>query len=169
MLLTALLVVTALPPATLTFQDGVLTPPLVGSPAEAAVRFAASRRAELGVDPRSTLEAGRLMSTRFGGTVQLEQRVQGLPVHGARVVVTFDTQQRVVRVSSSLRPFEAVNAQYRLTAQDALAAASREVEGAWLRDDGVPYGGATKRAFVVNGQLHVGWLTFVPTLKNSES
>lgn len=169
MLLTALLVVAALPPATLTFQDGVLTPPLVGSPAEAAVRFAQSRRAELGLDPRSTLEAGRLMSTRFGGTVQLEQRVQGLQVHGARVVVTFDVQQRVVRVSSSLRPFGEVNAAFHLSAQDALAVASREVSGAWLRDDGVPYGGATRRAFLVNGQLHAGWLTFVPTLKNSES
>ncbi|MFZ5442920.1 MAG: hypothetical protein ACOZQL_23140 [Myxococcota bacterium] len=167
MLLASLLTLAALP--TLTFQDGVLTPPLIGSPAEAAERFAASRRAELGVDARSTLEAGRLLSTRFGGTVQLEQKVSGLPVYGARVVVTFDEAQRVVRVSSSLRPFGVVNTAFRLDARQALERATHEVDGAWLRSDGVPYGGATRRAFVVNGELHAGWLTFVPTLKHSES
>lgn len=167
MLLTALLVFAAAP--VIPFQDGVLTPPLVGNPGEAALRFATSRREELGVDPRSTLTVVRAMSTRFGGTVQLQQEVDGLPVHGARVVVTFDEQQRVVRVSSSLRPFQVVSTTARLTAAQAVAVASAEVDGAWLSTDGVPYGGATKRAFLVGDALHAGWLTFVPTLKNSES
>lgn len=166
MLLPLLVILAAAP---VTFQTGVQTPPLIGAPGEAALRFANSRKVELGVDPRSTLAIGRQFSTRFGGTVQLEQRVAGVEVHGAKVIVTFDEQQRVVRVSSSLKPFSNVVSDFRLTPQQALAVAAPEVMGAWLRSDGVPYGGATKRIFRVNGELHAGYLTFVPTLKNSES
>lgn len=168
MLLPALVLLAAAP-VVVPFQAGVLTPPLVGTPAEAALRFAQSRPAELGLDPRSTLVVGRQFSTRFGGTVQLDQQVNGLPVSGARVVVTFDASQRVVRVSSSLKPFGAVKTAATLSHQAALARATHEVDGAWLRTDGTPYGGATRQAFVVNGELHVGYLTFVPTLKPSEN
>ncbi len=166
MLLPLLLVLAAAP---VTFQSGVLTPPLIGSPGDAALRFAASRQAELGLDPRSTLSVGRLMSTRFGGTVQLVQQVDGLEVFGARLIVTFDEQQRVVRVSSTLKHFTEVKTAATLTGPQALERATHEVDGAWLRSDGVPYGGAHRQAFVVNGAAHVGFLAFVPTLKNSQS
>lgn len=38
----------------LTFSSGVLSPPLAGPPAEAALRYALARRAELGLPPRAT-------------------------------------------------------------------------------------------------------------------
>ena len=158
-----------LPASPLSFQDGVQTPPLVGNPGTAALLFAQSRRAELGLDPRSTLVVGKLFSTRFGGSVHLQQQVDGLELHGAKVIVTFDTQQRVVRVSSSLRSFQGVSTTPALTGAKALELATHEVDGAWLRSDGVPYGGFKKMAFLVNGAVHVGFLTFVPTLKASDS
>ena len=152
-----------------TFQDGVLTPPLVGAPGTAALAFANSHRTELGLDGPSTLVVGKLFSTRFGGTVQLLQQVDGLQVHGGAVLVTFDAQQRVVRVSSSVRRFNSASTTPMLTGAQALSIATHEVNGAWLRADGVPYGGWKKQAFVVGGALHVGFLTFVPTLKNSDN
>lgn len=159
----------ALPAAPLTFQDGVLTPPMIGNPGAAALHFAHSRKAELGLDARSRLVIGRLLSTRLGGVVHLNQHVDGLELHGSKLIVSFDEQQRVVRFSSSLRRFDTVQTTARLTGADALVIATHEVDGAWLRSDGVPYGGYTKKAFLVNGSVHVGFLTFVPTLKNSES
>jgi hypothetical protein len=159
-------VMSALP---VSFADGVLTPPLVGLPGAAAVNFANSRKAELGLDPRSTLVVSKQLSTRFGGVVHLEQQVDGLTVHGAKVIITFDEQQRVVRVSSSLRRFTDVVTAPKLTGAQALELATHEVDGAWLRTDGVPYGGYKKQAFRIGSTLHVGFLTFVPTLKNSES
>lgn len=158
-----------LPASPISFQDGVQTPPLVGNPGSAALNYANSRKAELGLDVRSTLVVSKQLSTRFGGVVHLEQQVDGLTVHGAKVIVSFDEQQRVVRVSSSLRRFTNVQTTPKLTGARALELATHEVDGAWLRSDGVPYGGYKRLAFVVRGELHVGFLTFVPTLKNSES
>lgn len=158
-----------LPAAPIAFQDGVLTPPMIGNPGAAAVHFAQSRKAELGLDPRSTLVVTKLLSTRLGGVVHLNQQVDGLELHGRKVIVSFDEQQRVVRFSSTLRRFSTVQTQPRLTGAQALAIATHQVDGAWLRSDGVPYGGYKKQAFLVNGAVHVGFLTFVPTLKNSES
>lgn len=158
-----------LPAAPVTFQDGVLTPPLLGAPGPAALSFARSRAAELGLDARTTLGVGRQMSTKLGGTVQLVQQVDGLEVHGGRVIVTFDVQQRVVRASSSLKRFSSVKLEPTLTGAQALAIATHEVDGAWLRTDGTPWGGWKKKAFLVGDALHVGFLTFVPTLKASDS
>ncbi len=155
--------------APLSFQDAVLTPPLIGDPGAAALKYVQSRRGELGLDVRSRLVVGKLFSTRFGGTVRLIQQVDGLELEGGQVVVTFDEQQRVVQVSSSLRHFTAVQTTPKLTGAQALELATHEVDGAWLRADGVPYGGWKKRAYVVGGVVHVGYLTFVPTLKASDS
>lgn len=166
MLLPALLVLAAAP---VSFQTGILTPPLIGSPDQAALRFATSRAQELGLDPRTTLTATGNFSTRFGGTIHLTQTIDGLPLQSRKVIVTFDTAQRVVRVSSSLTELGALKLTPSLTAMDALAVASAEINGAWLQKDGTPYGGAKKLLFVVNGEVHVGFLTFIPTLKNSES
>lgn len=166
MLLSLVFVLAAAP---VTFQSGVQTPPLIGNPGDAALRFANSRKAEFGLDPRTTLTVGRQLGTRFGGTVQLVQTLDGLEVFGGKLIVTFDEQQRVVRVSSSLKSFSNAVTTARFTGPQALALATREVDGAWLRTDGVPYGGYTRMAFSINGELHVGFLTFVPTLKNSEN
>jgi uncharacterized protein (TIGR03382 family) len=169
LLLPTLLVLCAAPVSLPDSQTGVLTPPLVGTPQEAALRFAQSRKAELGLDPRTTLVPTGAFSTRFGGTVHLAQAVNGLPLSGRKVIVTFDTMQRVVRVSSTLAPLGALKLDTTLSLRDALALAAPEVEGAWRQQDGTPYGGAKKLLFPVNGEVHVGFLTFIPTLKNSES
>jgi hypothetical protein len=152
----------------ITFEAGVLSPPLGGAPGEAALRYATAHAAALGVDPRSTLKVGPLLSTRFGGTAHLLQHVNGVPVYGARVVVTLDTLRRVVRVSSSLRPFAQALTTTRLSGPEALTVASRAVEGALLKADGTPWGGWRPELFLVGGDLHAGYLTFVPTLKASE-
>ncbi len=168
MLLPVLLVLSAAP-VVVGPQSGVLTPPLIGTTSDAALRFANSRAESFGLDSRSKLEVGRAFSTRLGGVVYLEQSVGGLRVHGARVIVTFDEQQRVVSTSSTVKSFTAAKTAALLTPQQALVIAAREVQGAWLQRTGEPYGGATKRAFFVNGEVHAGYLTFIPTLKNSES
>jgi hypothetical protein len=166
MLLAVLAVLAAAP---VTLETGVLTPPLVGPPGEAALRYATSRAAELGLDARSTLVVGRELSTRFGGTVHLHQHVGGLELDGARVIVTFDTAQRVVRASSTLAPLGALRLEPRLTHAEALRRATLEVDGAWLQADGTPYGGATRRAFRVGDEVHVGYLVYVPTPRVSEN
>lgn len=170
MLLSALFVLAAapvvVPPP---YETGVFTPPLIGTPAEAALRYANSRKAELGLDARTTLISTGAYSTRFGGTVHLQQTIDGLPIYGRKVIVTFDTQQRVVRVSNTLTPLGAAKLSTTLSPQDALALAVPEINGAWLQKNGMPWGGAKKMVFVVGGEPHVGFLTFVPTLKNSES
>lgn len=168
MLLPLLVVLSASPVATVP-QSGVLTPPLIGTPGDAALRFAKSRAAELGVDDRSELKVERTLSTRFGPVVYLSQHVDGLQVWGARVIITFDDQQRVVRTSSTAKQFSLAKSAALIDVQQALVIASREVQGAWLQGNGQPYGGASRRAFFVDGELHAGWLVFVPTLKNSES
>lgn len=157
------------PDGRIVFQHGVLTPPLAGAPADAALLYASSQRAALGLDERSTLAVGPQLSTRFGGTVHLKQQLGGVDVHGARVVVTFDTLRRVVRVSSSLRPFGQALLAPRLSGAEALRVASQAVDGALLKNDGTPYGGWKPLVFLVGPDAHAGFLTYVPTLKHSES
>jgi hypothetical protein len=152
----------------LTFEAGVLTPPMATAPGEAALAYALSRRAELGLDPRSTLAVGRMLSTRFGGSVHLQQQLGGVDVSGGRVVITFDTLRRVVRVSSSLKPFSQALLSPRLSGAEALAVASHAVDGVLLQKDGTPYGGYRPMVYLVGGAAHAGFLTYVPTLKNSE-
>lgn len=151
-----------------TFETGVLSPPLGDAPGEAALRYASSRRAALGLDVRSGLKVGPMLSTRFGGTVHLMQQLGGVEVYGARVVVTFDTLRRVVRVSSSLRPFAQALTTPKLSGAEALRVASHAIDGALLKDDGTPWGGWRPELFLVGADLHAGYLTFVPTLKASE-
>lgn len=117
----------------------------------------------------SKLSVERTLSTRLGPVVYLQQTIDGLPVWGARVIVSFDDQQRVVRTSSTAKSFTAARTAALISAPEALVIAAKEIDGAWLQTSGQPFGGASKRAFFIDGELHAGWLTFVPTLKNSES
>lgn len=149
-------------------QTGVLTPPLGGSLTQGALAWANFRTAELRLDPRTTLRVGPAFSTRFGGTVHLPQTVGGVPVHGASVVVTFDTLRRVVRASSSLQPVGQVLATPAFSGDEALRIASRAVDGALLRPDGQPWGGWRRELFRVGDDLHAGYLTYVPTLVAKE-
>jgi len=169
MSLLPLLTLLAAAPVTPGIETGVFTPPMVGSPGDAALLFANSRRAQLGLDPRSTLTVTGVFGTRFGGTVHLTQSVNGLLVAGRKVIVTFDASMRVVQVSSNAVNFSALELAPVISADQALALAAKEIEGAWLKADGTPWGGTKKLAFYVNGEAHLGFLCFVPTLKNSES
>jgi hypothetical protein len=157
------------PSGHLALQSGLLSPPLAGAPGEAVLRYALARRADFGLPARATLTVGPMFSSRFGGSAHLLQQVDGLEVRGGKVIVTVDEKMRVVRVSSSIKQFGEVDTVAKIDGPGALSIAAQEIDGALLKDDGSPYGGWRKMAFVVEGALHVGYLTFVPTLKNSES
>ncbi|MBL9037899.1 MAG: hypothetical protein JNG84_05220 [Archangium sp.] len=157
------------PTGRLELAHGVLSAPMSGDLRAAALRFAESRRSELGVPATSTLRVVAGYSTRFGASVHVAQQLGGLDIHGAKVIVTFDAARRVVRVASSVSSFEraAMNAQ--LSGPEALAIASRTVEGALLRDDGTPWGGYDPRAFVVGDEVHTGFFVYVPTVRRTEA
>jgi len=157
------------PDGRLALAHGVLSAPASGDLVDAALAFALSRKAELGLGPGSTLVPGNAFSTKLGASVHLEQRIAGVAVYGATVIVTFDDQRRVVRVASSLNPAPATGLHWNLSGPEALAAASRAVDGALLKDDRTPYGGWQPYVFSVEGRLHAGYLTWVPTLKLSEN
>jgi uncharacterized protein (TIGR03382 family) len=157
------------PTGRLALQSGVLSPPLGGDPKDAVLRYALARRDELGLHPRSTLKVGPMFSTRFGGSAHLLQTVDGLEVKGGKVIVTVDALMRVVRVASSVKPFDEIDLTENFDGPAALKLASLQIDGVLLKDDGTPYGGWRKQAFVVNGALHAGYYTFVPTLSHQQS
>ncbi|MBL8952148.1 MAG: hypothetical protein JNK82_15305 [Myxococcaceae bacterium] len=157
------------PDGRLALTHGVLSAPVTGELTDEALRFALSRKAELGLGAGSTLVVGDAFSTKLGATVHLKQRVGDVTVWGATAIVTFDAERRVVRVSSTLSPAPATGLFWSLSGGEALKAASNIVEGALLQNDGTPYGGWQPYYFVVEGQLRAGYLTWVPTLKNDEN
>ncbi|MBL8952285.1 MAG: hypothetical protein JNK82_16015, partial [Myxococcaceae bacterium] len=85
-----------------TFDRGLLSTPLHGDVTLAARAWALSRRGELGLPPDSDLVVARTFGTRFGASIHLEQRLDGVEVYGANAVVTVDDQARVVLFTSSL-------------------------------------------------------------------
>ncbi|MBI3185732.1 MAG: hypothetical protein HYZ28_26640 [Myxococcales bacterium] len=149
--------------------SGVMSAPLSGDLAESARAFALSRRAELGLPPSSELGPATTFATRFGGSIHFPQQVGGFDVHGARLVVTVDSQRRVVRLASSLRPYRAAVLAWHVLAEQALRIAASEVDGALLARGGVPYGGYRRMAFSVGDEIHAGYLAHVPTLRLDES
>ncbi len=157
------------PKGPLALEHGVLSAPLSGDLPSAAQRWALSRRAALGLPATSTLSQDRAFSTRFGGSVHLAQRALGLEVYGGGVVVTVDTQRRVVRLAYSVKPYARERLAFARSGAEALAAAAREVNGALLQPGGAPWGGWRRVAFVVSGELRAGYVVTVPTLKSSEA
>src|SRR5437870_1919604 len=157
------------PDGRLALAHGVLSAPVTGDLVDGALAFALSRKAELGLGPGSTLVPGNAFSTQLGASIHLEQRIGGVAVYGATVIVTFDDERRVVRVSSSLNPAPATGIFWNLSGPEALATASRAVEGALLQSDRKPYGGWQPYVFSVEGHLRAGYLTWVPTLKLNEN
>ncbi|MBX7097268.1 MAG: hypothetical protein K1X89_06135 [Myxococcaceae bacterium] len=156
------------PGGELALVHGVLSAPQPGDLALAAKRFAESRRDELGLGPTDTLEVVAALGGRFGGAVHLAQHVGGLEVHGSRVVVTFDSGRRVVRLASSIRRASSAALTPRLTGPQALAAAAKEIDGALLDAQGQVQGGYAPRAFFNGSALHAGYLVWVPTLRSSQ-
>ena len=121
--------------------QGVLSGPHSGDLQDAAVGFALLHRNELGLPVTSSLGKPESFSTRFGGSVHLPQLVDGVEVHGGKVIVTFDLQGRVVRVASSLRPYVRSVVSWNLSGAEALRVGAREIDGALFRSDGAPHGG----------------------------
>ncbi len=153
----------------LALTHGVLSAPATSDLTDAALAFALSRKAELGLGPGSTLVPGNAFSTKLGATLHLEQRIGGVAVYGATVIVTFDTERRVVRVSSSLSPAPATGISWNLSGDQALQTAARSVEHALLKSDRTPYGGWQPFVFPVEGSLRAGYLVWVPTLSLHEN
>lgn len=142
----------------LELASGVLSAPLQGELSEAARLFALTRRTQLGLPASSTLERGSTFATRFGGSVHLLQKLEGVPVEDAKVVVTVDAAKRVVRLASSVVSYKRAIIAWTLGPEQALERAAREVEGARLKSDAKPYGGASRRYFRVGDEVHAGYL-----------
>ncbi|MFZ5469559.1 MAG: hypothetical protein ACOZIN_08990 [Myxococcota bacterium] len=159
----------ATPQGPLTFAAGALSAPLTGELTEAARAFALSRRSQLGLPLTSTLGPAHALGTRFGGSLRFAQLVEGVPVQDAEVVVTVDTARRVVLLSSSAVPYRRSVSAWKVSSEEALRLAAREVEGATLRPDGLPYGGTARRYFRVGEEVHAGYLVRLVHVRPDEN
>lgn len=145
-------------------ESGTLSAPLAGELSTAVRTWALSQRERYGLSPGTTLESSDAFATRFGGSFHLAQTVKGVPVYGAKLVVTLDAQERVTLVTSSLETVTRVLDGAALSTDEALRRAAEGLPLVGLRPDGVPYGGAKRFYFRVGDELHLGWLANVGTL-----
>ena len=159
----------ALPVAPQRHVTGVLTAPAGGDLREVAHAYVLAHREKLGLPATSSLGPAQAFSTRFGGSVHFAQRVGGVEVDGARVIVTFDLQGRVVRVASSLVAYQQLMLRWNLTGPQAVLAGARELDGALFEGPGLPRGGYRATAFPVGDALHAGYLVHVPTWNPAEN
>jgi uncharacterized protein (TIGR03382 family) len=149
-------------------SHGLLSEPLQGDVREAALAWAQSRAASLGLPPGSTLALGRGYSTLLGGSVHLLQSVQGTAVLNGKVVVTIDAQRRVSLVTSSLVPYTTINSRRAIDVAEAQLRAAKSIPLPALQPNGKPYGGHTVTWFAVGTELHAGYWVYVPTLNPVE-
>jgi MYXO-CTERM domain-containing protein len=145
-------------------ESGTLSAPLAGDLPAAVRTWALSQRERYGLAPGTTLELSEAFATRFGASFHLVQTVKGVPVYGAKLVVTLDEQRRVTLVTSSLEAVTRVLDGAALTTDEAMRRAAEGLPLVVLRPDGVPYGGAKRFYFRVGDELHLGWLANVATL-----
>lgn len=159
------------PTAAPTLQLGVLSEPLAGNLAVAARAWALTNRARLGLHPASTLHFDVGFATRFGASLHYLQRLDGLDVYQAKLVVTVDNQRRVVQVSSSLVDARPVRAQFEMSEGAAFHFAGKQVAFPALRRDDPtrPLGGAKRLLFPVGDELHAGWLVHVASYDPSKN
>jgi hypothetical protein len=118
------------------FASGALSDPLPGAPEQAARAFAAAHPRELGLIPGAQLVEPRVFGTRWGDTVVFSQALRGLPVLHAQVAVTLDGQHRVSRVSSGSKSQAVTSGVVKVSEQEAIDAAERQVPGALLNPQG---------------------------------
>lgn len=149
------------------FDSGALSEPYSTDLKESARRFLAGRK-DLGLPQTSTLVNPQIFGTRFGASVRFTQTIAGVEVDGARAVVTFDADKRVIQVASSIESYTNVTG-FTLTSDQAMKIVARAVEGTLLKADGSPYGGTKKMYFVRNGEARAGYLVLAPTLDNSKN
>lgn len=145
-------------------ESGTLSAPLTGELSAAVRTWALSQRERYGLSPGTTLDSSDAFATRFGGSFHLVQTAKGVPVYGAKLVVTLDEQKRVTLVTSSLETVTRVLDGAALSTDEALRRAAEGLPLVGLRPDGVPYGGAKRFYFRVGDELHLGWLANVGTL-----
>lgn len=143
---------------------GNLSAPLQGPLADAARSFALAHAAELKLPPTSTLSPAEPFGTRFGATFRMKQQVGGIDVEGAVVTVTVDARRRVVQLASSVVPYTQAQSVWRLSALEAWDRASLATPFALRTKDDRPYGGVTRRYFILGDELRAGYLVWVPTL-----
>lgn len=156
-----------LAPGQLRFESGVLSAPSTLRLEDAARAFVASRK-DLALAPGSTLGKAKIFGTRFGASVHLPQELNGVPVDGASVVVTFDRDKRVVQVASNLLPYKTFTT-FTFAPQRAMDAAGRAVQAALIQSNGHFYGTWTRRYFVVGDEARAGYLVYSPTLFPDEN
>lgn len=145
-------------------QLGQLSQPLTGELSAAVQAWSLSQRATFKLPAVSTLRFSHAFATRFGGSFHLLQEVGGVEVYGSRLVVTLDTEARVVQTSSSLSGFEFIRDTWSLDETQALQKAAAGVVLPMLQPNGVPYGGLQKMYFEVGAELHAGYLAHVASL-----
>lgn len=153
----------------LRLETGTLSAPLQGELLRAAQGFAMARADRLKLPVTSSLEVAEGFATRFGGSIHLEQRALGLPVYGAKVVVTVDSRKQVTIVSSSVVPYEQAVVSWATGPDEALRIAGRELSFVPFREGKTPYGGWKRALFAVGANVHSGYLVHVPTLDPSEN
>ncbi len=148
------------------FELGVLSEPLQGDLAQAALQWGLTHRARYGLSPLATLRVADGFQTRFGASVHLQVVVGKLDVYGQKLVVTLDDSARVTQVSSSLSPVTVVDTHFAIDEAEALRRASVDVPMVVFRKDAtaLPAGGTAKMLFDVGGELHAGYLVHLLSL-----
>jgi hypothetical protein len=152
-----------------TFEQGVLSTPLMGELGPAALSWALERRTHYGLAPATSLKLGPVFATRFGASVHLLQTAEGIEVEGAKVVVTVDEQRRVVQVASSLTVAQQVDMQFRLKEGEAIAKAMESVPYALRTEGGQPMLLIKKAAYETREAIHASYLAHVKTLDFSKN
>lgn len=140
-------------------QLGVLSEPLVGELSAAAKAWALGRREALGLHPASTLTFEAGFQTRFGASLHYQQRVDGLEVYQAKLVITVDRSARVVQIASSLVGPRAIRSAPLMSEAQAFERAATLIEYPMLRPDAPSRvaGAARKVFFEIDDELRLGW------------
>ncbi len=137
---------------TIRIAQGAPNGPVLGATPEAAARaFVERSAADLGVAHTGELAVTALHASVLGPSVRFEQRVLGLPVVGADLVVSLTPENRLRFVSNGLKAFSRIANDWRLDARAAIALAARGIDGVIVKD-GSPVGVA-RRVFYVRGGI----------------
>lgn len=146
------------------FATGTLSSPRAGTPEELAGRFIRENAERIGWLRGATAGEMERHGTRWGTTVVVSPALDGIPVLGMDVAITFDNQGRATRVSSASEALQVGARRPTVAASQALSTAARQVPGALLGATGEVQG-ATRLVFTrVGDLLALAWQVSVPSL-----
>ena len=158
------------PSGHLTFEQGALSEPLTGDLSIAIPAWAAGNRETLGLPPATALVHDHAFGTRWGASFHLVQKVEGLPVYGAKLVVTVDRSARITQLASSLVHSTTVADGWLVNETAALKTAAKSVTMPLLLGDGnTPSAQAKRMFFEVGDELHAGYLIHVASLSPADN